>query len=112
MTSPPFIHEKEEDSMEELGVTSLYREAPWAASQSQELPESSLHGYRNRHICSRYVSNARLCLFIASDYIYLESLCISMAFSFLQLHRQQKSNTSPECAIRHDYFDETLDYIL
>lgn len=105
------MHQKEEDPMEELGVTPLYREALWAASQSQELPESGLHGYRNMHIC-RYVSMAHLQLFIASVYTYLESLCISMAFSFLQLHRQQKSNTSPECVIRNDYFDETLDYIL
>ena len=97
--------------MEELGVTPLYREAPWAASQSQELPESGLHVYSNMHIC-RYDSKARLCLVIASDYIYLESLRISMAFSFLQLHRQQRYSTSPECVIRNDYFDETLDYTL
>lgn len=97
--------------MEVLEITPLYREAPWAASQSQDLLESGLCGYRNLHIY-KYVSMAHLCLFIANDYIYLESLCISMAFSFLQLHRQQRPNTSPECVIRNYYFDEILDYIL
>lgn len=64
-----FMDQKEEEPMGELGATPSQREGPWAASQSQELPESGLHGYGNMHIC-RYVHMACLCFQSVTTFIW------------------------------------------